>query len=121
MSRSKAYALENEAYRHLPEYLKRLGLEVAERFVRRDVDEEVNLFARARRNGREVLLAGEAELRPAKAGPKLRQLERKVAAVKRAYPDLEVVPLLVCYYAKPEALKRTKEKGVLVVQSFEWL
>ncbi|MGQ9533205.1 MAG: hypothetical protein ACUVTQ_10475 [Desulfotomaculales bacterium] len=121
LGRSVAYALENEAYRHLPAHLKQFGLEVAEKFVRRDVEgEEVNFFARARRNGREVLLVGEAELKLAKAGPKLRQLERKIAAVKRAYPGVEVVPLLVCHYAKPEALERAQKRGVLVVQSFEW-
>jgi chromosome segregation ATPase len=121
LSRSVAYALENEAYRQLPAHLKQFGLEVREKFVRRDVEgEEVNFFARARRNGREVVLVGEVELKLAKAGPKLRQLERKIAAVKRAYPGVEVVPLLVCHYAKPAALERAREKGVLVVQSFEW-
>ena len=52
LGRSMAYALENEAYRHLPAYLAaRHQLQVTQRFIRTEVGgKEINFFAEARRH-----------------------------------------------------------------------
>ncbi len=121
LSRSMAYALENEAYRHLPSFLKRhLGLELIDHLVRTYVDgEEINIFGRARRNGQEVYLIGEAVLKlddPAK----LKQLWKKIQVVKEQFGG-EVVPILVTHFARPDVLEKARKAGIVVVQSFEWM
>ncbi|MGQ9825817.1 MAG: hypothetical protein ACUVSK_12700, partial [Desulfotomaculales bacterium] len=121
LSLSMGYALENEAYRFLPGYLKEHGIQVTDKFVRAEIEgEEVNVFARGTRNGREVLIVGESELRLSSVGKKIKQLERKAAVLQKKFPAKEIVKVLVTHYAKPVVLKRAKEKGIVVVQSFEW-
>jgi len=129
LSRSMSYALENEAYRMLPAFLSREhGLEVVNRLVRTEIaGEEINLFGRARRNGRDVLIVGETKLQlderrsnRREEDDALAQLARKVEAVRQSYPGLEIAPLLITHYARPSFLKRAGEQGVIVVQSFEW-
>ena len=119
LSRSIAYALENEAFRRLPEFLKSKNIEVLERMVRTEVaGEEINLFARIKRNGEEMLLVGEATLRfddPSK----LRQLKRKVALVEAEFKQ-KVFPVIVTHFAKGALLEKAQKAGILVVQSFEW-
>ncbi|MCL0049666.1 hypothetical protein M1N04_01025, partial [Peptococcaceae bacterium] len=121
LSRSVAYALENESYRHLPVFLKeKHDIEVTQKIIRTFVDEEeINIFAKARRDGKEVLLVGEAVLKLDDAS-KLKQVWRKVEAVKEEMGG-EVVPIIVTHFAKPGVLERAQRAGILVVQSFEWI
>ncbi|MCS7200529.1 MAG: hypothetical protein NZ850_09380, partial [Caldimicrobium sp.] len=124
-TRTYSYAFENEAYRNLPQVLRRYGIEVTERFIRAEIEgEEINFLARGRRNGREVYIVGEAKLRfddtKRDFERTFRVLERKVEVVKREYGGVEVVKLIVTHFAKPRALKLAQDKGIIVVQSFEW-
>jgi len=120
LSRSVAYALENEAYRNLPRFLRdRYGIEVTDRLVRFELrGEEINLFARAKRDGKDVVLVGEAVLRLDDKG-KLRKILRKVELVSKEY-GLEVVPLVVTHFATSRLLEEADKAGFLVVQTFEW-
>lgn len=120
LSQSVAYALENEAFRRLPLFLKeRHGIEVVDRLIREEIaGEEINLFARARRDGTEVILVGEAVLRLDDSS-KLRQLRRKVGLVAEEYGG-EVLPIIVTHFATKRLLERAKKAGFIVVQSFEW-
>ena len=119
LSRSVAYALENEAFRRLPEFLKSKNIEVLERMIRTEVaGEEINLFARIKRNGEEMLLVGEATLRLDDPS-KLRQLKRKAALVETELGQ-RVFPIIVTHFAKGTLLERAQKAGILVVQSFEW-
>lgn len=121
LARSMAYALENEAYRALPAFLKEHGIAITERFVRTEIGgEEINLFVKGKRDGREVIIVGESELKATGIG-KLKQLERKAAVVQESFPDKEVIRVLITHYARPAVLEKAKEKGIIVVQSFEWL
>ena len=122
LARSVAYALENEAYRALPEYLKNYGIEITERFVRTEIGgEEINIFARGKKNGREVLIVGESELKLTSVSKKIKQLEKKAAVVQETFPTREIIKLIITHYARPAVMERAKEKGIIVVQSFEWL
>ena len=122
LSGSMGYALENEAYRALPEFLKNYGIELEERFVRREVrGEEINLLARGKRDGRDIIVVGESGLKLTSAGKKIGQLERKAAAVAEEYPGHELFKILVTHYTSPRVVKKAGEKGIVVVQSFEWL
>ena len=129
LSRGMSYALENEAYRALPDYLDRTyGIKLTERIVRAEVDEqEINFLARGEQNGEPVYLVGEAKLQIDERRENRRvayevfdQLERQVKTVAEHYPGYRVVPLLVTHYARPAVLQQAASRGVIVVQSFEW-
>ncbi len=124
LGRSMSYALENEAYRMLPSFLaQKHGIQVTERFVRTYIgDEEINLLGRGRRNGKEVLIVGEVKVRleEGRREDPVEQLEAKARIVQEAYPGEELLLLLITHHAHPTVLKRAQEKGILVVQSFEW-
>ena len=68
--------------------------------------------------GEDILIVGEAELRLSSVG-KLRQLEKKISLVKKSYP-VQCLPLIVTHFARPQVLTAAREKGIMVVQSFEW-
>uniref|UniRef100_A0A832EEN3 Chordopoxvirus fusion protein n=1 Tax=Desulfacinum infernum TaxID=35837 RepID=A0A832EEN3_9BACT len=120
LSRSVAYALENEAYRKLPAHLAAVhGIQVVDRIIRADVaDEEINFFARARKDDKPVVLVGESVLRLDDAS-KLKSLRQKLEKV-RAVTGEELLPIIVTHYAKPKVLEKAREAGILVIQSFEW-
>ncbi len=124
LGRSMSYALENEAYRMLPSFLaEKHGIQVTQRLVRTYIgDEEINLFGRGRRDGKEVLIIGEVKVRleEGRREDALEQLEEKARIVQEAYPGEELVLLLVTHHAHPGILQRARERGILVVQSFEW-
>ena len=92
-SRSVSNALENEAYRLLPAFLKtHYGLESSERLVRVEMGGRgINIFGRAIQNGQEVLIVGETKLRlDERRATHNRnlffELEQKINAVREAYP-----------------------------------
>lgn len=120
LGRSMAYALKNEAYRKLPQYLRtHHQIEVVEKFVRTEIGgEEVNFFAKARQNGADVVIVGESVLKLDDRG-KLKQLSKQVAAAQEVY-QLPALPLVVTHYARPKLLEKLEREGMLVVQSFAW-
>jgi hypothetical protein len=124
LSLSFSYAFENEAYRMLPQVLKKYGLELEDKMVRKEIaGEEINFFATARKNGKTVYIVGETKLRlddTKKRDDVFKQLEKKISAVKKVYGDVQIVPLIVTHFAKESMLKKAKERGILVIQSFEW-
>ncbi len=130
LGRSVAYALENEAYRMLPSLLeRRYGITLTERLVRTEIaDQEINILGKGHRDGREVLVVGEVKLRLDERRRKyggiefsvFEQLRAKIGAVRSAYPNAEIVPLLVTHFARPRILEEAEKQGIIVVQSFEW-
>jgi len=120
LSRSVSYSLENEAYRQLPSFLKeRYNIDITDKMVRLEMEgEEINIFAHGRKDGRDILIIGETELKLSSVG-KLRQLERKVSLIQKNYPG-DCIPLLITHFARPAVLDSAREKGIVVVQSFEW-
>ena len=121
LARSVSYALENEAYRYLPKFLKvRYGIEVIDRLIRTFIrDREINIFGRVRRNGKEMYLVGDAVLKLDDIS-KLRQIWDQVGAVKEEFGG-EVIPIIITHFAKPDVLAQAQKAGILVVQSFEWI
>jgi chromosome segregation ATPase len=124
LSLSFSYALENEAYRMLPQVLKKYGLELEDKLIRKEIaGEEINFFATAKKNGKTVYIVGETKLRlddTKKRDDVFKQLEKKISAVKKVYGDVQIIPLIVTHFAKESMLKKAKERGIIVVQSFEW-
>jgi hypothetical protein len=125
LSQSMAYAFENEAFRFLPKLLEeRHGLKIDQKMIRTEIrEEEINLFCRAQKNGKEVFVVGESKLRledKQTQDEALEQLDRKIAAVKSEYGEVEIVPVLITHFAKKGFLKLAEERGIVVAQSFEW-
>ncbi len=129
LSRSMSYALENEAYHSLPAFLKeRFGIEITERLVRTEINgEEINFFGHALRNDAPIIIVGETKLRldERRRGSReddliIEQLTRKLETVRNAYPEATLVPLLVTHYARTAFARQVEERGILLVQSFEW-
>ena len=129
LSRAMSYALENEAYRALPAYLEgTYGIIMHERIVRTEIDDqEINFFGRGEQNGEAVCLVGEAKLQLDERRENRRvvrelieQLDRQAAAATTLYPDHRMVRLIITHYARPAVLKQAQERGILVVQSFDW-
>lgn len=127
LSRSVSYALENEAYRALPAFLKeRHGITMSERLIRAEVGgEEIDVLGSGLRDGESVLVVGEAKLRLVERGEArgetvFSSLDRKIAVVRTVYPEATVVPMLLTHYARPGFVQAAQDRGVIVVQSFEW-
>jgi len=127
LSRSVSYALENEAYRGLPKVLKRsYGIELKDRLIRAEIGgKEINIFGRAKRDGRDVLVVGEAKLRldeRRKKGERdvFEELEEKGRAVRWEYGETEIVSVLITHYATKGFMREAKERNIIVIQSFEW-
>jgi hypothetical protein len=125
LSRSFSYAFENEAYRMLPVVLKeKYAIKVRDKVIRADIGgKEINFFAHAERDGSEIYIVGEAKTRlddTKKREDVFNELEEKVEAVKEEYGEVEIVRLLVTHFATKGFLKKAEEKGVIVIQSFQW-
>ncbi|RJP19303.1 MAG: hypothetical protein C4527_27380 [Candidatus Omnitrophota bacterium] len=127
LSRSMGYALENEAYRMIPHYLnEKFGIVVEEKLIRTEIGhKEINLFGRARKDGKELFIIGEAKLRLDERRHKFREsifdeLEEKVNAVQAEYGKKECIRILITHFARKSVLDEAREKGVIIIQSFDW-
>ncbi len=121
LSRSVGYALENEAFRHLPSFLKRrYNIEVIDSLIRTYVgEEEINVFGKAKKDDKEFYIVGEAVLKLDDRS-KLKKLWDKVSVVREEFGE-DVIPIIVTHFAKPDILERANKAGIIVVQSFEWI
>ncbi len=132
ISRTMSYAFENEAYRNLPKVLEEgYGIVVKDKVIRAEIGKkEINVFAGAEKEGREILIVGEAKLKLDEKIERLKrrrgqedvfeELGKKVDVVKEEYGELDIVRVLVCHFATKGFIKEAEAKGVIVVQSFEW-
>ena len=124
LARSISYAFENEAYRMLPHVLARYGIEVEKKIVRAEIrGKEINFFGKGRRDGREIYIVGEVKIRldeTKRREDPFKELKEKVKAVRQEYGEVEIVMLLVTHFATKGMLKKAEERGILVVQSYEW-
>ena len=121
LARSFGYAFENEAFRMLPKTLKeKYDIEITERFIRTEIGEhEINILGLGRRDGKEVVVVGEAKTRLERMEV-FDELDDKAKAVREGYKDREVMKVLVTHFATKRILKTAEENGVIVIQSFEW-
>jgi len=124
LSRSVSYSFENEAYRMLPEILKRdYGIDLRDKIIRAEIGgEEINLFCRAEKDGRGIIVVGEAKLKciDRKRKKIFEALYEKIKAVRKEYPSEEIVKVLITHYATKRFLQKAKDEGIIVIQSFEW-
>jgi hypothetical protein len=117
LSDNVGFSLEELAGIVLPAVLEREHGVTVERFARRFIptaqgDEEVDLYADARRHDREVVVVGEIKSRiyPNDVRDFARKLER-LAPVLPA----EAVPVLFGFMVHPRANREARERGILAV------
>lgn len=125
LSRSFSYSFENEAYRNLPQVLhQKYGYEVIEKMVRADIGgKEINFFGKALKDGKEFYIVGESKIRLDEGDWRrevFADLESKINAVRAIYGDVPVLPILVTHFATNAFIDEAAQKGIIVVQSYEW-
>jgi hypothetical protein len=125
VTRTLGYAFENEAYRMLPRLLKeKYDLELKERIIRAEIGgKEINFFGKAEKQGKEVYIVGEAKVRlddTKRREDVLQEIQEKIMAVKAEYGEVEIMAILVTHFATKGFLKIANERGIIVVQSYEW-
>lgn len=82
----------------------------------------IEMFAFARRGGSDVLIVGSMKMNL--EAKHFDQLKRWVKVVGERYGQLngrEIVPLIVVNSAPESELRRAARRGVIIVQSHEWL
>jgi len=123
-SRTMSYAFENEAFRHLPLVLsEKYNIKIEKKFIRQEIGgKEINIFAKAQKDGKEIYIIGESKLRleEKEYHQILSDLEEKEEAVREEYGDVEIIKILVTHYAKKGFLKKAEGENLIIVQSFEW-
>jgi len=85
---------------------------------------KIDIFGKARKNGKNILIVGETKLRLEKKRDTkedvFEELEEKISAVRKRYKEGEIIKLLVTHYATPKFIGEARERGIIVIQSFEW-
>lgn len=125
LSAAVGYGLEDRAFKALPELLRRdYGIELLERLRRgylRDNEGqmlETNILGRAKKNGREILIVGEAKSQLSK-GEVDRFLRRKLARLKGIGPEL--FPVIVTYMTTAADVEDyARGKGLALYFSFDF-
>ncbi len=124
LSDAVGYGLEDRAIKSLPGLLKeRYGIEVREGPVRKYVtcnggEEELNLFGKGVREGREITILGEAKARLSKRH--IDDFIKRVGELER-YRVVrgDRLLLVITYTSRPEVEEYARSKGVEVVWSYE--
>jgi vacuolar-type H+-ATPase subunit I/STV1 len=124
LSHTVGYRLEDESYKALPALLKQnMDVEVVGS-LKRDFIEiakgryaEINIFGKARYNGKECLIVGEAKTQLKRKD--VDEFIKRTEELKRFLPK-EMIMILVTYQASPQVQEYTKAKGIRVFFSYEF-
>ncbi len=124
LAHTVGYVLEDRSYRGLPPLLKRdFGVEITEP-LKRDYIEvapnkylEVNILGKAKRNGEDVWIVGEA-----KTQLKKRDIDtfiKRLSSIKEHLKG-EIVPVIVTYQTPPPIRKYAQKKNIKIYFSYEF-
>ena len=123
LAHTVGYRLEDEAMKALPTILKRdCNIEVIGSLkrsyieVEKDKYIEVNIWGKAKKDGEEFLVIGEAksQLRKSAVDAFLEKTERLAKVL-----PLQQIKVLITYQAHPDTEKYARDKGILVYYSYE--
>ncbi|MBI3814501.1 MAG: hypothetical protein HY279_08565 [Nitrospinae bacterium] len=126
LSHTVGYHLEDRAYKTLPLLLKRdLGIEVEGRLIRRffvygrGKEDEVNIYGRGIKDGKEVIIIGEGKSQLSKddIDDFLDIADRVTDYTKSS--DKENILIAVSYAIRPEVEEYAKKKDIKVYWSYE--
>ncbi|MBI5193354.1 MAG: hypothetical protein HZA08_07950 [Nitrospirae bacterium] len=124
VSNSVGYSLEDLACKSLPDILEQEeGIEVTGRLIRRYYEtskgkyNQINIYGKARAGKREILLLGEAKVRPSRT--EIDRFVKIAERIKEIEGNPEVYLLFVAYDYHPNTEKYLKEKGIRYFWSYE--
>ncbi len=126
LSDAVGYGLEDKAYPTLPALLQRnFRLTAQERLTRRYVkdkqghDIEVNIFAKAIREGKEVMIVGESKSQLSKNDVR-EFVRKKLKRLESVFP--EILPVLITYMiTSPDVEDYVKEQGIALYYSYDFI
>jgi len=124
LSHSVGFDLENRAYKALPKLLKeKFGLEVKDRLLRKFIEypegkeEEINIFGKAKKNGKIVYIIGES-----KTHLSLKDVDRfkkRIMRIEKVIKE-EKFPIFVVHSASPRIVKYAENNGFSVFFSYDF-
>jgi len=124
LSDAFGYTLKNEAYKALPKLLARdFNIEVEGRLIRKYIEypdgrhDEVNIFGKAKKNGRDLWVVGESKVRMSKKeiNDFLKMVERLGSVIRG-----DKLLLGVTHTIMPDIEKYAQSKGIKVYWSYEF-
>ncbi|MFN3599473.1 MAG: chordopoxvirus fusion protein, partial [Aquificaceae bacterium] len=125
LSHTVGYVLEDRAYKSLPKLLKEdFGVEVEGGLKRdymevgRNRYEEINIIGKGKKDGREVLILGEAKTQLKKSD--IDSFMEKINRLKAHLGYGEKILVFVTYQASPPVREYAKQKGVAVYFSYQF-
>ena len=124
LSDTVGYGLEDRAMKYLPELLKnRFNINLKTPLIRKYVtyngeEEELNIYGKGEKNGREIDIIGEAKSRPSK-----KDIDKFLKKINRL-EKMEIISeskflLIVGYTIKPEVELYARKNNIEVIWSYE--
>ncbi|MGC9045584.1 MAG: chordopoxvirus fusion protein [Thermodesulfovibrio sp.] len=120
LSNTVGYILENEAYKHLPKLLMEdFGIDVEGRLIRDFIElpdgryEEVNIFGKGRKNGKELIIVGEAKTQLKKAD--IDAFLKKLSKIEKVHPQEKILLMVTHQVVNPQVFKYAQQKGIAKV------
>ena len=123
ISNSVGYSLENRAYKALPALLEeRYGLAVKDRLIRRYFrigrkDIQINIYGKAQKNAKEVLILGECKVRPSRK--EIFRFEKYASKITEKEGFSESFLVLVAHDFLPQIEELLKERNIAYFWSYE--
>ncbi len=122
ISNSVGYTLENKSYTALPFLLKDDGIKISGKIIRRyypivDKNYQINIFAKAKKDDKDILLLGEVKVRPSK-----KEIDRflKIAEwIKKEEGWVDTYLLFVAHDYHPDIEVYLREKSIRYFWSYE--
>lgn len=124
LSDTVGYTLENSAYKALPGLVERdFGIKIEGRLIRKYIEysdgrhDEVNIFGKAKKDGKDVWVIGESKVRMSK-----KEINDFLKMVKRLDSVItgEKVLIGVTHTIVPEVERYAQSKGIKVYWSYEF-
>ncbi len=123
ISNSVGYSLENKTYKELPRLLKdRYGLKVEGRLIRRYFrigrkDIQINIYGKAKKNTKEILILGECKVRPSRK--EISRFEKYASKITEKEGFSESLLVLVAHDFLPSIEELLKERNIAYFWSYE--
>ncbi len=117
ISNSVGYSLENNAYKGLPDLLKKEGIDVEGRIIRKYYEEnQINIWGSGKKNGETLLILGEVKVRPSK-----KEIDRFLRIVDKIITKerKNVFTVFVAHDYHPNIERYLTEKGIKYYWSYE--
>ncbi len=125
LSMTVGYRLEDEAFKALPDLLRRdYGIIINERLKRQYVEDknglkrEVNIFGQAERNSAKIIVLGEAKSQLSKKNVD-KYIKKQLQSFEGVFD--EIFPILITYMiSEPDVEKYAKDKGIALYYSYDF-